>query len=57
MTISSGDLNIDEIHQILVEIRQSTCLMLRMSLTLPTCLRNLIVLNRKLVLLLTNVEE
>ena len=28
-----GDLNIDEIHQNLAEIRQITCLMLRMSLT------------------------
>ena len=48
----TGDLNIDEIHQSLVEIRQIT-LMLRMSLTLPTCLRNLLVLNCKMVLLLT----
>ena len=49
----TGDLNIDEIHQSLLEIYQITCLMLRMSLTLPTWLRNLLVLNRKMVLLLT----
>ena len=49
----TGDLNIDEIHQSLLEIYQITCLMLRMSLTLPTWLRNLLVLNRKVVLLLT----
>ena len=47
-----GDLNIDEIHQSLDEMRQIT-LMLRMSLTLPTWLRNLLVLNCKMVLLLT----
>ena len=49
----TGDLNIDEIHQSLLEIYQITCLMLRMSLTLPTWLRNLLVLNCKMVLLLT----
>ena len=48
----TADLNVDEIHQSLDEIRQIT-LMLRMSLTLPTWLRNLLVLNRKVVLLLT----
>ena len=48
----TADLNVDEIHQSLDEIRQIT-LMLRMSLTLPTWLRNLLVLNRKMVLLLT----
>ena len=48
----TGDLNIDEIHQSLVEIRQIT-LMIKMSLTLPTWLRNLLVLNCKMVLLLT----
>ena len=48
----TGDLNIDEIHQSLDEMRQIT-LMLRMSLTLPTWLRNLLVLNCKMVLLLT----
>ena len=49
----TGDLNIDEIHQSLVDIRQITCLMLKMSLTLPTWLGKLLVLNRKTVLLLT----
>ena len=48
----TADLNVDEIHQSLDEIRQIT-LMLRMSLTLPTWLRNLLVLNCKMVLLLT----
>ena len=48
-----GALNIDELHERLVEICQVTCLMRRMSLTLPTWLRNLLVLNRKVVLLLT----
>ena len=48
----TGDLNIDEIHQSLDDMRQIT-LMLRMSLTLPTWLRNLLVLNCKMVLLLT----
>ena len=48
----TGDLNIDEIHQILDEIRQIT-LKLRLSLTLSTWLRNLPVLNCKMVLLLT----
>ena len=48
----TGDLNIDEIHQSLVEIRQIT-LKLRMSLTLSTWFRNLPVLNCKMVLLLT----
>ena len=49
----TGDLNIDEIHQSLLEIRQITSLMLRMSLTLPSMLRNLLALNRNMVLLLT----
>ena len=48
----TADLNVDEIHQSLDEIRQIT-LMLSMSLTLPTWLRNLLVLNCKMVLLLT----
>ena len=37
----------------LVQIHQITCLMLRMSLTLQTWLRNLLVLNRKMEILLT----
>ena len=44
----AGDLKIDEL-----KIHQITCLMLRTSLTLQTWLRNLLVLNRKMELLLT----
>ena len=44
----AGDLKIDEL-----KIHQITCLMLRTSLTLQTWLRNLLVLNLKMELLLT----
>ena len=44
----AGDLKIDEL-----KIHQITCLILRTSLTLQTWLRNLLVLNLKMELLLT----